>query len=619
MSLLDDLKCLVREGFRLVANLTVLVAEKGTVAAEKSQKVVVTYFRLVGKWSLRILIAALIPLVVIIPCLVFRAPLGWLYGGFVVYCIFLLCVELALLLPIAFAWRLVRKAGVLGSYPDEWWGSMKNVVFNGLSLAFFAALIPVWRSPGAYPLLLVIFGCWLALPLCSISSTIKRFYPAMRAFQFGLLAFLLVTHMVVPEYLAAIMGKAPAVPGLMDKQEITSQWRTIKWFDDLGHPKVWYSGSAGQGYRLWDGMGYDNDTREKLRPVEDVATKNEIVTLLNNNERINSERQALRQAEMGARLSDAERAERERQAAQQAEKTSQAEAVARQQEAMEKEAQERQKLLAVPQKEVTSQWKTIAWFNNAGMPNVWYSGSDSNSYRLWSGIGFDPDTAEALRPVSDESTKNKIVAALTAGERLENERLAIQQAEKADQAVEQTRQQDARDMAASRSIAQKRYFTGEAPPGVTEPLDGVIAIMCLDKETAHDAEISLRRLAETQGWRMREAVFSTVFVRDGLFDSAFEGHVDRLEQLDLQMASRTLLLGKLALKFERLPGNQGLTTCRGSLELRCIDSKTGAIRHSDIIEAFGTAFSDTTATGQFQKQLADKLGATLGEWKEKGM
>lgn len=593
MRLIDDFLNVARELSRLSGNIA-------AISAEKAKQAVLAYFRLVGTWSIRILVAALAPLVVIIPCLLFHAPLGWLYGAYVVYCAILLTFEIVLLWPISWALKLIKIIPAIDDEIKSFLRWIKTVLFNGFSLAIFVTLIPVWKSPGAYPLLLLILACWLVLPACYLSEFCKRVYPTVRAIQLGLLTCLLVVHAVFPEQLKQVLWEAarkggPIVdPFLPQRTEITDQWKTLTWFNNRGHAVVWYSGSASQGYRLWNGIGFDPDTGEELRPVVDAATKQGITAAL-------AEQEAREMAENAARLGDVEREQKR----QQAKIAAQAAEAVRQQEIREKEAGERKKLLTVSQKEVTPQWKTLVWFNNAGMPNVWYSGSVTNGYRLWTAIGFDPDTAEKLRPVSDEATKNEIVSALELRGRLENEKQALQQA--------------AHDNDASRDNAMRRYYVGGAPPNVEVPMDGVIGVVCVDKERGRITERTLVELARSQSWHTRDNVFSPAFVGDGLFDSVFEGHVDRIKPLDINMVTRTIWLGKLVLTIEKLANNQGLTTCRGTLELRCVDAGTGSIRHSEIIEASGTAFSDATSTDQFQKHLTEKLGPMLSAWKEKGI
>ena len=95
---MGDFIDLIKEGFRLAANV-------GAMAYDAVKAAVVGYFRQVKKWSIRFFIAALVPLVVVVPCMMFRLPLGWLYGTYVVYFVLLVAAELVLVTPMFLVWR----------------------------------------------------------------------------------------------------------------------------------------------------------------------------------------------------------------------------------------------------------------------------------------------------------------------------------------------------------------------------------------------------------------------------------------------------------------------------------------------------------------------------------
>lgn len=84
--------------------------------------------------------------------------------------------------------------------------------------------------------------------------------------------------------------------------------------------------------------------------------------------------------------------------------------------------------LGIQRREVTSDWKTLEWFTNQGKSRVWYSGSESNGYRLWTANGYDPNTNQKLLPVESESVRNRIIKYLDEKEKRANDVL-VQQAE----------------------------------------------------------------------------------------------------------------------------------------------------------------------------------------------
>lgn len=335
MSFFEDFKNVVRQGFRLLANLTVL-------AVEKLAEAVRAYFLQLKKWSIRLFFAAVAPLVVVVPCLVFHAPWGWLYGTYIVWLGLLLAAELLLLTPIALAWKRIKALPILGPDLQEWFGFIKTIVFNGLSLGIFATLFPIWRSPGAFPLLLLVVACWLTLPACSFSHFCKKIYPIVRGLQLLLLAGLLVLQMAFPRHLdqlewamARKFGGALTSP--VRQQEITSQWKTVQWFNNVGEPQVWFSGSPASGFRLWAAPGYDPDSGKELVAVADEKAKSKIVAAFEERDRLDQERAARRQADL------AKQAELERHNLEEQRRQAEALAAKRQAEAAAQAAEEKQR------------------------------------------------------------------------------------------------------------------------------------------------------------------------------------------------------------------------------------------------------------------------------------
>lgn len=193
---------LVKQGFRLATNLGRMALDAGRAAFDGVLAAVLGYFGQVKKWTIRFAIAAAAPLLVIVPCLFFNAPVGGLYGMYVVWIVLLVAAELLLLTPVFFIWRRL-KVLLPGAANDlqEWVEFIKSVVFNGLSFGIFVTLFPVWRAPGAFPLLLLVLACWVTLPACGFSSFCQRIYPVVRAVQLLVLLVLLVMQMAFPRHM----------------------------------------------------------------------------------------------------------------------------------------------------------------------------------------------------------------------------------------------------------------------------------------------------------------------------------------------------------------------------------------------------------------------------------
>lgn len=280
---------LIKEGFRLAMNV-------GRLALDAVRATVIGYLQRVKKWSIRLFIWALVPLPVVVLLLMFQQPLGWVYGAYVVYFALLVAAELLLLLPVYLIWKRVKAIfPTVASDLEEWIDFIKNVVFNGLSLGIFVTLIPVWNSPGAFPLLLLVAACWLTLPACSISSFCKRIYPAIRAIQLLFLSGLLVLEMAYPIQMKQLiyvievnMGKIITAP--VNQREITSEWSSLQWFNNAGKPQVWYSGSSEFGFRLWAAPGFDLDSGQELHPVQNLEVRNKIIARFNDESTRQAER-----------------------------------------------------------------------------------------------------------------------------------------------------------------------------------------------------------------------------------------------------------------------------------------------------------------------------------------
>jgi len=288
---------LIKKGLELAENV-------GTLALDVAKAAVLGYFTQVKKWSARLFMAALIPLLVIVPSLMLHQPFAWLYGAYVFYFVLLAAAELALIFPVFLVWKRVKNA-----FPSvardlhEWVDFIKSVVFNGLSFGIFVTLFPVWRSPGALPLLLVVVACWLTLPLCSVSSFCKRVFPAVRAVQLIFLFGLLVLEMIFPLHMEQVQWEIERKIGLIitrpiTQQEITSQWRDLLWYDNQGKPKVWYSGSPDATYKLWTAPGFDPTSGQELQPVTDDNKRRQIVDNLAEFERKLREIAAVNEAKM---------------------------------------------------------------------------------------------------------------------------------------------------------------------------------------------------------------------------------------------------------------------------------------------------------------------------------
>jgi hypothetical protein len=214
----------------------------------------------------------------------------------VVFLVLLLAAELILITPMFLVWRRLKALFPrMAKDLEDWVEFIKSVVFNGLALGIFASLFPIWRAPGAFPLLVLVLACWLTLPACAFSNFCKRIYPTVRGVQLLLLFGLLVLEMAFPRQMEQrgwATGRGIGNVLSVNQKEITSEWSTMKWFNNAGEPVVWYSGSSADGYRLWAAPGFDPASGQQLKPVLDDKTERQITAELLEAERKLRERAA---------------------------------------------------------------------------------------------------------------------------------------------------------------------------------------------------------------------------------------------------------------------------------------------------------------------------------------
>lgn len=118
---------LFKEGVRLVWNI-------GQLTADKAKALVLGYFTRVRRWTITLFLAALAPLVIIIPCLLFQVQAGMLYGFYTVYVTILVVAGLLLIMPLFIAVKRAKSLFPgLANDIGEWLDFTRSVLFNGLT------------------------------------------------------------------------------------------------------------------------------------------------------------------------------------------------------------------------------------------------------------------------------------------------------------------------------------------------------------------------------------------------------------------------------------------------------------------------------------------------------
>lgn len=531
---MNDFITLVQEGYRLIRNL-------GQLTLDTVESAVLAYFRRVRSWTIRIFVAALAPLLVILPCLLLHLPLSGLYGFYVVWLILLFSAELILITPMFLIWRQIKVMfPSLVSDLTDWLEFIKSVIFNGLALGIFVTLFPIWRSPGAFPLLLLVLASWLTLPACGFSTFCKRVYPTIRAVQLLVLFGLLVLQMAYPRQMEQLSWASGQKIGRLltssvSQSEITDKWNTVTWFSNAGEPLVWYSGSESESYRLWGAPGFDPDTGKELVAVRDERTRAKIISNLSAKERARQMQVAAAAAE-AARREEA-RLERERAAAEVA-------------------------------------------------------------------------AAERAEVARREEARRQAETARLEGERQAAAKAAAESAELARQEQIRLGAEQAR-LEKERAEAEKANYLARYLGSVATRKIGakdVVAVVAVSEDGTPNSPFGNAIVSALKAGSLEAtaSAFTPEFVADGLFHQAFKDAGTVLKKLELTNSLGTLMLARQLVQYSTNSSLQNIITATMRLELLTVafaDAESGTVLS---VAASGVGFKPEDARAQAEERLSSK-------------
>ena len=523
---------LVKEGFRLAANLVMMA---GKMAFDAVKTAVLAYFNQVKEWTLRFAIWAAVPLVVVVPCLLFKLQLSPLYAAYTIWVALLLVAELLLLTPAFLIWRRVKPLfpGIVKDL-EEWGEFIKVVGFNGLSFAVFIMVFPIWRNPSAFLVLLLVIACWFLLPTCGFNSFCKRVYPTLSAIQLIGLVGLLMFQMAFPRHMEQLnWATGKKIGGVLtrsvEQKEISSEWRSLQWFSNQGEPQVWFSGSEGEGFRLWAAPGFDQATGRELQAVTDATVQNRIVANLT--ERANrASYLATLNAETQRRQAQAEK---DRQAVAEAEKG--------RVRAMEAEVQ-RQQEQAEKQRQAV---------------------------------------ADAKKASRDKADQVRMAAA-------ETKRLA-------ELAEAQKREYVARNLRTTATLKS---------PGKLS-----LAVGVANGEGNLDEATSMQLAAFFPEARVKAAgnVFKPAFAADGVLNKLLTSDNAEMVRLGLPALTDHLLLGSYRIQFITNAQLDGIITARLQFDGTILKSETGVVQEKLNVEMSGAGFGNDLAESAAKERLIKSL------------
>jgi hypothetical protein len=260
-------------------------------------------------------------------------------------------------------------------------------------------------------------------------------------------------------------------------------------------------------------------------------------------------------------------------------------------------------VLSVNQKEVTSEWSTMKWFNNAGEPLVWYSGSGADGYRLWAAPGSDPASGQQLKAVLDDKTQRQITAALSEAERKLREKAAEEAVASAGRNAEEKGRADA-----------TRYLTDSLLIEHSGQRDVLIAVQSADMGLDSSLSAALANQLNQSGISADELAFKDAFARDGLLDSLFSGDATVAERLNLSKRAKFVLLAKQSTAHTTNSELAGLISSQLAFHARLISIPTGkAIDELQELSS-GADFTEERAYAMARERLIKKLSNK--NWKQ---
>lgn len=641
---MNDFIELVKEGFRLIGNLGGLALDFGKLALDELTAQILAYFNGVKKWTIRILLAAAFPLIVIVPCMLTGKPFSGLFSAYVIWFTLLFAAELMLIAPMFVIWRLLEKHVLpefLKTVLKDYGRFIKAVLFNGLSFALFVAVFPKSNSPGASLLLIIVFACWLTLPACHISAFFRLISPYVQIGQVVLLAGVLWLQLQFPHQMErfkwVLLGTIAEKIDLAKQREVTGEWKTLTWFNNNGDPLIWHSGSVSNGFRLWAAPGSDPQTREELLPVNDETTRRTIVASLAEYERFHTQQKALEpplpvaithppkrliedlptqwfdltngaplvwfsgDATNGFKLYDGAGYDEESRAKlQPADPARVAEIKAwwlLAHALTESPIPATPAGISHPPKRFIEEMP-VQWFDPTnGRPLVWFSGGATNGFKIYSGDGYDEESSVKLQPVDPERV---------------TEIKAWWRAARTPPAILGELQ------SRSQSTVVRMEDKYIADPSLTNNLDTMsVALIVVNDSLVPVSDLisTVAALARTNGWAVYANPFNAQFLQDGVFQALVQGRGGSFAtQMHFENRFDRLWLGEMHKTIKVQEDSHGLTTMTESIRLCELSSVNGAALREFTVKADSTAMSESTAEEKLSSRIRTDLGKQISGW-----
>jgi hypothetical protein len=278
------------------------------------------------------------------------------------------------------------------------------------------------------------------------------------------------------------------------------------------------------------------------------------------------------------------------------------------------------------QRDVTANWAHLQWFTQEGSPNVWYSGSAAQGYHLFAAPGYDPQTNEKLKPVSDNETKEEIIASFRARSSA-IEKQAVDEANQRKVALieQQAAQERNRIETEKRQIAETkakmlRDYVARPSQTAVSPQRPIVLIALQNNEEVIAQSERFSAVLNSAGLPNRITVFSAEFVGSATFKALLQGKREPETLFDAaQFASYFLIINTTSSASTQQVDGVAVPTIDLRCDVRLISSSTARVEHSVELKSRGAGFDEAIARKQANERIEAELRKAAPDFIQKSL
>lgn len=553
MSFFDDLKKVLLTFLGLLAD-----------AAKVSGEYITHYYHFLKRmFKLYLLYIFALPLVVVLPALLFQMPWNGLYSGYAALLgLGAVCLT-ALAFPLIFFVELIFEK--VPGFKENIYKTARHIAdvgFWAAMIAIYFYVVPVWKNPSALPLViltLIALALAVATGRVTVNPRLVQIIRTVQLFSLLVLSVLAFAYPTAVEQLLAVLPEQDIpiarILGLREPKPIKVTSAADIQFKQLDSGKniVWYYFSPDGRYELFDGKGYHR-SGPALRLAKTEQEQTAITAYFRGRESAQQEanQEMRREDEAGTKskkdAADKALAEAKAKAKAELEAKTQADAKTRK----EGEAKAKREAKARADGELKAKAQ-----------------------------------AEAKAKAEAEAKAKAEAAAHD-----EARRKAVTEAE--------------RIAAETRRATQNKYLW---PLGTSDAakLPRLAVVVVWQNQPEADLTEAVSRMASRSGYSALNQLFKDEFISDGSFDKAFKAGLDSLSDLALTNRCEYLALCQLNMTVPSLPAANSLQVVAGKFQIKLFNSTTGALLSSQEYNAEAKKFDAAKAIPLVHVQLLDIL------------